>query len=137
VLVESRPVTDRYAIVDLTAVEDYAPKFGYAELQEARFPWRDLGAEATGLAFYRLKPGRRQPFAHRHERAEEIYVVLAGSGRIKLDDEVQDIRSLQAIRVAPAVARAFEAGSDGLELLAFGTHHEQDGELIHEGFWDD
>ena len=125
-----------YTIKNLREVEDHAPKFGFAEVQEARFPYRDLDAETIGMAFHRVKPGKRQGFAHRHERAEEIYVVLSGSGRIKLDDEVRDIGPLDAIRVAPKVARAFEADAEGLELLAFGPRHERDGELIREGFWD-
>lgn len=126
-----------YTIVSLREVEDQAPKFGFSEVQEARFPWRDLGAQATGLAFHRVKPGKRQAFAHKHERAEEIYVILSGSGRVKLDDDVHEIRPMDAIRVAPDVVRAFEAGADGLELLALGPHCEGDGELIREGFWGD
>ena len=124
-----------YVIKNLRDVEDMAPKFGFAEMQEARFPWRDLGAEHTGLAFMRVKPGQRQAFAHRHQEAEEIYVVVSGSGRIKLDDDVQSVRPLDAIRIAPGVARSIEAGPDGIENLAFGPHHEGDGELI-EDFWD-
>lgn len=125
-----------YAIKNLREIEDQAPKFGFAETQEARFPYRDLEAQTIGMAFHRVKPGKRQAFAHRHNQAEEIYVVLSGSGRIKLDDEVKDIGPLDAIRVAPNVARAFEADDDGLELLAFGPRHEGDGELIREGFWE-
>jgi mannose-6-phosphate isomerase-like protein (cupin superfamily) len=126
-----------YTIRNLRDSEDFAPKFGFGDVQEARFPWRDLGAEATGLALLRVKPGRRQAFAHRHEAAEEIYVVLSGSGRIKLDDDVRDIGPLDAIRIAPGVARAIEAGPDGVELLAFGPHHEGDGEMLGDEFWGD
>ena len=43
---------------------------------------------------------------------------------------------MDAIRVAPKVARGFEAGPEGLELLVFGPHHDKDGELVTEGFWD-
>jgi mannose-6-phosphate isomerase-like protein (cupin superfamily) len=121
-----------YAIRNLRDLEDLAPKFGYGDIQEARFPWRDLGARDTGLAFYILKPGRRQPFAHRHDEAEEIYVVLRGSGRVKLDDEVSDVRPRDAICVPPQVVRAFEAGPDGLEYIAFGPHHEGDGEGVDD-----
>src|SRR4051812_13040852 len=71
-----------YVIKNLRDVEDMAPKFGFDAVQEARFPWRDLGAERTGLAFMRVKPGQRQASAHRHQEAEEIYVVVGGSGRI-------------------------------------------------------
>ena len=126
-----------YTIKNLREVEDSAQKYGYGEMQESRFPAGDLQAERTGLAYHRVKPGRRQPFSHRHEEAEEVYVVIAGSGRIKLDDEVVDVRPLDAIRVAPSVQRAFEAGGDGLDVLAFGPRHKGDGEIFQDdGFWD-
>src|SRR5450756_1686141 len=80
-----------------------------------------------GVSHHRLKAGKRQGFGHKHENAEEIYVVLGGSGRVKLDDEIVEIARLDAIRVAPEVVRAFEAGPDGLELLAFGARHDGDG----------
>jgi quercetin dioxygenase-like cupin family protein len=123
-----------YTIKNLRDVADMAPRFGFDQVQEARFPWRDLDAERTGLAYHVIKPGQRGK-AHRHDQAEEIYVVLRGSGRISLDGEVADLSPLDAIRVAPEVARAFEAGPDGLEILAFGTHHERDGEILDEDPW--
>jgi mannose-6-phosphate isomerase-like protein (cupin superfamily) len=126
-----------YTKKNLDRVEDSAPKFGYEELQEARFAGQDLDAEATGVALMRVKPGQRQGFAHKHDEAEEVYVVISGSGRIKLDDEIVDVERLDAIRIAPGVTRALEADNEGLEYLAFGPHHKGDGELIHEGFWDD
>jgi mannose-6-phosphate isomerase-like protein (cupin superfamily) len=126
-----------YTIKNLRETKDSAREFGYGEIQEAHFPGKALGAEKTGLAFYVIHPGRRQGFAHRHDEAEEVYVVLSGTGRVKLDDETAEIGPLDAIRVAPAVTRAFEAGPEGMELLAFGPHHAGDGELIHEGFWTD
>jgi uncharacterized cupin superfamily protein len=126
-----------YTIKNLQEVSDSAPNFGYQDVQEARFAGKDLGAERTGLAFHRVKPGCRQGFAHRHDEAEEIYVVLSGRGRLKLDDEVIDVAPLDAIRVAPAVTRAFEAGDEGLELLAVGAHHEGDGEILPDpSFWE-
>jgi mannose-6-phosphate isomerase-like protein (cupin superfamily) len=124
-----------YTIKNLRDVEDMAPKHGFGETQEARFPWRDLDAEKTGFAYHVVKPGQRQAFAHRHQQAEEIYVVLSGQGRMKLDDEVAEVGPLDAIRVAPSIARAFEAYDDGLELLAFGPRHEGDGEILREDFW--
>jgi mannose-6-phosphate isomerase-like protein (cupin superfamily) len=125
-----------HTIKNLREVDDMAPKFGFDAVQEARFAWRDLDAEKTGLALLRIKPGQRQAFAHRHDEAEEIYVVLSGSGRIKLDDEVFDVKALDAIRIAPGVARGMEGGPDGVEYIAFGPHHEGDGELIEGAeFW--
>ncbi len=124
-----------YAIKNLREVEDMAPKFGFDAIQEARFPRRDLGAQDTGLAYHVVKPGQRGS-AHRHEQAEEIYVVIAGSGRINLDGEVVELRALDAVRVGPQVVRAFEAGPEGLELLAFGPRHEGDGEILREYRWE-
>ena len=126
-----------YTIKNLRDVTDSAPKFGFEEVQEARFANKELEAERTGLAFHRVKPGCRQGFAHRHEEAEEIYVILNGRGRLKLDDEVIDVAPMDAIRVSPTVMRAFEAGDDGLELLAVGAHHEGDGDIFPDPkFWD-
>ena len=124
-----------YGIKNLSEVEDSAVKHGFSENQEARFPAQDLGAKTIGFAYYIVRPDKHQPFAHRHEEAEEVYVVLSGSGRIRLDDEVVEIRPLDAIRVAPKIARGFEADSEGLELLAFGPRHEGDGELLKD-FWE-
>jgi mannose-6-phosphate isomerase-like protein (cupin superfamily) len=125
-----------YTLKKLTDVEDSAVKFGYSEVQEARFANDDLEAEDTGVSHLRVKPGKRQAFAHRHDEAEEVYVVLAGSGRLKLDDDIIDVEPLDAIRVAPGVTRAFEGGPEGIELIAFGARHEGDGELI-PNWWTD
>lgn len=123
-----------YTIKNLRDVKDMAPQFGFEAVQEARFAAADLGAESIGLAFLRVKPDCQQAFAHRHDQAEEIYVVLSGRGRMKLDDEVQDVEPMDAIRVAPPVTRSFEAGPEGLEVLVFGPHHQGDGELVSD-FW--
>jgi mannose-6-phosphate isomerase-like protein (cupin superfamily) len=125
-----------FTIKNLREVDDMAPRFGFDEVQEARFPREDLESESIGLAFHRVKPGCRQAFAHRHEQAEEIYVVLSGRGRVKLDDEVRDLEAMDAIRISPHVARAFEAGPDGLELLVFGPRHAGDGEVLSGDFWE-
>jgi mannose-6-phosphate isomerase-like protein (cupin superfamily) len=118
----------------LEEVKDSAPEFGIGEIQEARFAKDDLDAEATGLSHYRLKPNQRTPFGHKHEQAEEVYVVIAGSGRMKLGDEIIEVERLDAIRVSPEVIRAFEADSDGIEVLAVGARHDGDGEII-QGWW--
>lgn len=123
-----------YAKTNLRAVNDSAAEHGLSETQEARFPRSDLGAEQTGLNFLTVKPSRREAFAHRHKQAEEIYVVLSGSGRVKLDDELLELEPLDAVRVGAGVTRSFEAGPEGLEVLIFGPHVEGDGELV-DGFW--
>jgi mannose-6-phosphate isomerase-like protein (cupin superfamily) len=125
-----------YAKRNLRDVEDMAVKHGLSKTQEARFPRADLGAEQTGIAYLVIKPEQREAFAHRHLEAEEIYVVLAGSGRVKLDDDLVDLAPLDTVRVSPPIVRSFEAGPDGLEVLVFGPHVEGDGEIIQD-FWSD
>ena len=125
-----------YTIKNLREVEDVAARYGFGEVQEARFAHGDLDAEQTGVSFQRVKPGKRHAFAHRHKEAEEIYVVLSGSGRVKLDDQAEDVATLDAIRVGPAVTRAFEAGDDGLELLAFSPRAKDDAEIVQDFTWD-
>jgi mannose-6-phosphate isomerase-like protein (cupin superfamily) len=120
----------------LTDVKDSAPEFGMDDVQEARFAKGDLDAKETGVSHYRLKPGKRTPFGHKHEEAEEVYVVIGGSGLLKLDDEIIEVETLDAIRVSPEVIRAFEAGDDGIEVLAVGARHDGDGEVI-PGWWDE
>jgi mannose-6-phosphate isomerase-like protein (cupin superfamily) len=117
---------------NLREVEDAAKRFGVAGGFSARFATGDLASEGIGLALETLPPGGRTPWAHRHNQAEEIYVVLSGAGRAKLDDEVVELGPLDALRIAPPVLRAFEAGDEGLELLVFGPRHQGDGELVHE-----
>jgi mannose-6-phosphate isomerase-like protein (cupin superfamily) len=117
--------------INLADIEDVAPANGFGDRWEARAAREDLDAEQTGLTHFRLRAGKRSPFVHRHRRAEEVYVVLNGTGRIKLDDEIFDVRPLDAVRVSPEVARAFEAGPQGLEFIAFGPHHG-DGEPVED-----
>jgi mannose-6-phosphate isomerase-like protein (cupin superfamily) len=118
--------------VNLREVEDAAAAHGYSDSQEARFPREALGATSTGMAYLIIKPGRRQPFAHRHDEAEEVYVVIAGRGRLTLDDETHDVGPFDAVRIDPGVARGFEAGPDGMEILAFGPHHPGDAQLVDD-----
>jgi uncharacterized cupin superfamily protein len=121
---------------NLNEVEDAAVAHGFSETQMARFAGKDLGCESIGLALEGVKPDSRQAFGHRHERDEEVYVVIKGNGRMRLGEEEIEVGMLDAIRVAPGVWRSFEAGPEGLEVLAFGTHHEGDGE-IDTSFWDE
>ncbi len=129
-------MADPYTHTKLLDVKDSAAEFGYSDAQEARFAKGDLEAEETGVSHVRLKPDQRSPFGHKHDNAEEVYVVLSGSGRMKLDDEIIEVEALDAIRVAPEVMRAFEAGSDGLEVLAVGARHDGDGEIVPD-WWSD
>jgi quinol monooxygenase YgiN/quercetin dioxygenase-like cupin family protein len=123
-----------FSIVNLDEVEDMAPRFGLGETGEARFARGELEAATVGLSLQRLRPGVRQSFGHAHLRDEEVYVILSGAGRIAVDDQVREVRQLDAIRVAPGSTRAFEAGPEGLEILATGAHHAGDAQ-IRPGFW--
>jgi mannose-6-phosphate isomerase-like protein (cupin superfamily) len=123
-----------YAKVNFDAVEDVNARYGMQEIGEARYLRQDVGAETIGATLYRMRPGKRTGFGHRHEQVEELYVVLAGDGRIKIDDDIVELRPLDVVRVAPRAIRELEAGPAGLELLATGSHVEGDGEMI-QGWW--
>lgn len=118
--------------LNLNDVADAAPPNGFGDRWEARVARQALEAESTGVTHFRLHPGRRSPFTHRHTGAEELYVILSGHGRVKLDHEIRAVGPLDAIRIAPQTARAFEAGEEGLEFLAFGPHHPGDGEPVQD-----
>jgi mannose-6-phosphate isomerase-like protein (cupin superfamily) len=125
-----------YTVKNLRDSTDQAAEHGLSDFQEARFPREDLGAEQTGVAHIVVHPDRRQPFAHRHNEAEEVYVVMRGGGRVKLDDELVEVDTLDAVRLSPGVTRQFEAGPDGLELLVFGPYRPRDAEMVQD-FWTD
>ncbi len=123
-----------YAKKNLLEVKDSAAEHGLSGQQEARFAREDLGAEQTGMNFLIVKPGQREAFAHRHRTAEEVYVVIDGTGRVKLDEELVELAPLDAVRVSPGVTRSFEAGPTGLRVLIFGPRVESDGEMVQD-FW--
>jgi mannose-6-phosphate isomerase-like protein (cupin superfamily) len=124
-----------YTIKNLKNVEDAAPKFGLSPDVEARFAREALEAESTGMSYQRLAPNVRQTFGHRHAEQEEVYVVLGGSGRIKLDDDVVDVGPLDAVRMAPETMRCLEAGPDGLEFLAFSPRRGENDAEMTPGWW--
>jgi quercetin dioxygenase-like cupin family protein len=121
-----------YKIKNLKEIDDSAVNFGYAPEMEARFARDPLEAERSGISYQRLAPNFRGPFGHRHEEQEETYVVVAGSGRVKLDDGVHELRQWDALRVAPETPRGFEAGPDGMELLVFGAGPHGEVEMLHD-----
>jgi mannose-6-phosphate isomerase-like protein (cupin superfamily) len=125
-----------YTVKSIEEVADAAAGMAPDGQAQVRFAAGDFGAADTGFAHHRYAAGIRQPFGHRHDAAEEVYVVIDGSGRVRLDDEIVEVSRLDAIRVAPEVVRCFEAGPDGLEFIVFGPRHEGDGELLN-GWWTD
>ena len=123
-----------YTVVNLREVEDLAPKFGYAPHLESRFARRALDLEKSGITHFKVAPGFRIPFGHHHTDQEEVYVVVAGSARIKLGDEIVELGTWDALRVAPELTRGIEAGPDGAELLAFGSGEQGDAQVVRD-FW--
>jgi mannose-6-phosphate isomerase-like protein (cupin superfamily) len=110
-----------YTIKNLKDVEDSAVKFGLSPELEARFAGSALELRNSGISYQRLGPGYRLPFGHRHQQQEELYVILSGGGRARLDDDLVELRRWDAVRVPKETTRSFEAGPEGLELLAFGA----------------
>jgi len=120
-----------------TEVDDQAPRFGMPAELEARFARRALGGETLGLSLLTLAPGFRIPFGHRHESQEEVYVVVRGSAKVKVEDEIVELGEWDAIRFDRGTMRAVEAGPDGVEYLAFGAGDDPlDAETV-QGWWSD
>ncbi len=101
--------------------DDVGSNFGGPADLEFRMATDALELEQSGLTYQRVPPGYRFPFGHTHETQEEIYVVVGGGGRMKIDDEIVDVRRFDAVRVPPGTWRGYEAGPDGLELLVIGA----------------
>jgi mannose-6-phosphate isomerase-like protein (cupin superfamily) len=116
-------------------VPNAAEQYGIAGM-EARFARRALELETFGFSYQKLTPNFRQGFGHHHREQEEAYLVLSGSGRVKVDDDVVELRQWDVIRVPAAVTRQFESGPDGLELIAMGGAPGGDAEMI-DGWWSD
>ncbi|HEX4520491.1 MAG TPA: hypothetical protein VH063_13005 [Gaiellaceae bacterium] len=110
-----------YTKHNLREVEDQAPNFGMPSQLEARFARSALDGKTLGLSLFKLDPNFRIPFGHKHENQEEVYVVLRGSARIKIEDEIVELGEWDAIRLAKNTMRDVEAGPDGVEYLAFGA----------------
>jgi uncharacterized cupin superfamily protein len=123
-----------YTLKNLMETKDMAAEQGFGDAMSARFPFGELGCEQLGFSLQELKPNVEAPFGHTHDEAEEVYVVLSGSGRVRLDDDVKELQPLDALRVAPGVMRAFAAGPDGLRYLVFSTRYEGDAN-IHPEPW--
>jgi mannose-6-phosphate isomerase-like protein (cupin superfamily) len=127
-----------YTLVNLREVEDMAPKFGFAPNVEARFARKPLELDQSGVSYFRIAPEFRMPFGHRHETQEEVYLVVSGSARIKVDDEIVELQAWDAIRVPPDTTRGMQAGPEGAEIVAFGspTQDNRDAEMVQD-WWTD
>ena len=127
-----------HTVVNLKGgVEDMAPKFGFAPHVEARFARKHLELEKSGVSYFKVAPDFNMPFGHNHSEQEEVYVVVSGSARVKLGDEVVDLREWDAIRVPPGVWRSFGGGPEGAEILAFGAPNNENADLeMEQGFWE-
>jgi mannose-6-phosphate isomerase-like protein (cupin superfamily) len=123
-----------HTIVNLKTVEDAAAKFGMPEGLEARFGRSALGLEKSGVTLFKAAAGYKVPWGHRHREQEEVYLVLSGTAKVVFEDETVELGEWDAVRIPPDVARSFEAGPDGTELLAFGAGEQGDAEMIKD-FW--
>ena len=118
-------------------VENVAPQFGMPAELEARFARNALEGESLGLSHMKLAPSFRVPFGHRHSEQEEVYVLVAGSARLKLDDEIVDLRPWDAVRIGKGTMRNVEAGPEGAEYLAFGAGTDTRDAELEQGWWSD
>jgi mannose-6-phosphate isomerase-like protein (cupin superfamily) len=125
-----------FTIKNLKEIDDAAA--GRASGVEARFGRKHIDSEHLGVSYFRYGPGVRPPYGHRHHEQEEAYVVVGGSGRIRLDDEIVELKQWDVVRVAPHVLRGFEGGPDGIEVIAIGSDRPEggDGEMVSD-FWTD
>ena len=118
-------------------VENSAPKFDMPAEMEARFARRAIEGKTLGLSHIKLAPNFRIPFGHKHEGQEEVYVIVRGSARIKVEDEIVELGEWDAIRFDTNTMRNVEAGPDGVEYLAFGAGDDPLDAEMAPGWWTD
>ncbi len=119
-------------------VEDLAPKFGYSPELESRFARVPLELENSGLSYFKVAPGFRVPFGHRHSEQEEVYLVISGSARAKVGDDVVELAQWDALRVPRGEWRGLEGGPEGAEVLAFGAPNTDNKDVeMQPGWWED
>ena len=126
-----------YTKTSLRDVENQAPKFGMPQELDARFARTALGGKTLGLSLMKLAPNFRMPFGHKHSAQEEVYVVVRGSGRIKVEDEIVEVAEWDAIRFDEDTMRNVEAGPDGIEYLAFGAGDDPTDAEMAQNWWSD
>jgi uncharacterized cupin superfamily protein len=118
--------------------DDQAPNFGLGDNLEFRMARVPLGLEESGLSYLRMEPGFRLPFGHKHKNQEEVYVLVSGGARMKIEDEVRELKPWDAVRVHKDTMRTFEAGDQGAEFLVVGAPNTGpgDAEMVQE-WWSD
>ncbi len=117
-------------------VEDMAPKFGYSPFLESRFARGPLGLQQSGFSYFKIAPDFRMPFGHTHGEQEEIYVVISGSVRLRLDEEELELGPLDVVRIPTSTKRALQGGPEGGELLAFGAPNTENKDIdMLPGWW--
>ena len=127
-----------YTHLNLKDVEDQAPKFGLSPDMEFRMARVPLELENAGVSYLRVGPNFRIPFGHTHKNQEEVYLVVSGGGRIKLGDDVRELKQWDAVRVHKDTMRGFEAGPNGVELIAIGAPNTGPGDAeMEQGWWAD
>jgi mannose-6-phosphate isomerase-like protein (cupin superfamily) len=104
-------------------LEDIGSRFDGSPDLEFRAATKALELEQSALSYQRVPPGYRFPYGHTHKTQEEVYVIVGGGGRMKLDDEVVEVERWDAVRVPPGTWRGYEAGPEGLEILVIGAPH--------------
>jgi mannose-6-phosphate isomerase-like protein (cupin superfamily) len=125
-----------YTVKNLKEIEDQAPKFGLAPNLEFRVAGNPLDAEQSAISYLRVAPNFRLPFGHTHKQQEEVYVLVSGSARVKLEDEVIELAPWDALRIAKDTARNVEAGPEGAELILFGAPKTGPGDAeVEMGWW--
>jgi len=122
-----------FTVVNLKEVENSAAD--RAPDLEARFARKHLDSQHLGVSYFRYGPGYRNRLGHSHREQEEAYLVVSGSGRVKLDDEIVELREWDLVRVAPQTVRAFEAGPSGLEVVAIGSDRPEGGDGLAVADW--
>ena len=118
-------------------VEDQAPNFNMPSEMQARFARSAVDGETLGLSLFTLAPNFRIPFGHKHTNQEEVYVIVRGSGRVKVEDDIVDLAEWDAIRFGMNTMRCMEAGPDGIEYLAFGAGDDPRDAEMAPGWWSD
>jgi mannose-6-phosphate isomerase-like protein (cupin superfamily) len=127
-----------YTKINLKEIEDLAPRGGLSPGLKAHFARVPLALEKSGISYFRVAPNFRLPFGHSHRDQEEVYLVVDGSARVKVDDDVVELAPWDAVRVPPGAMRGLEAGPDGAEIVAFGAPNTDNADIdMKPGWWTD